>query len=89
MDPTPAGCAHGEFEWQNPTSPDEMFGSRNSFLAGALTTRGKRSVNIVYVDRTGARRPVAGKVGDNVLYLAHRHEIELEGLVRLGFLDPL
>lgn len=36
-------------------------------------------VNIVYVDRNGKRIPVKGKVGDNVMYLAHRYNIELEG----------
>nr|CAG4643577.1 EOG090X0GMO [Ilyocryptus agilis] len=36
-------------------------------------------VNIVYIDREGSRRPVRGKIGDNVMYLAHRHGIELEG----------
>ena len=36
-------------------------------------------VNIVYIDRQGVRIPIAGKVGDNVLYLAHRHHVDLEG----------
>ncbi|XP_008275159.1 ferredoxin-2, mitochondrial [Stegastes partitus] len=36
-------------------------------------------VNVVYVDRSGQRIPVKAKVGDNVLYLAHKHGIELEG----------
>ena len=36
-------------------------------------------VNITYVDRDGERHEVTGKVGDNVLYLAHRYGIELEG----------
>ncbi|KAJ8306493.1 hypothetical protein KUTeg_017038, partial [Tegillarca granosa] len=36
-------------------------------------------VNIVYITRDGERVPVRGKVGDNVLYLAHRYGIELEG----------
>ncbi|XP_059613284.1 adrenodoxin-like protein 1, mitochondrial [Phlebotomus argentipes] len=51
---------HGEFEWQDPKSEDEV-------------------VNITYVDKDGKRSPVRGKVGDNVLYLAHRHGIEMEG----------
>src|SRR6218665_637403 len=37
------------------------------------------SVNIVYIDKAGKRIPIRGKVGDNVLYLAHRYGIELEG----------
>ncbi|XP_047435498.1 ferredoxin-2, mitochondrial [Mugil cephalus] len=36
-------------------------------------------VNVVYIDRSGQRIPVKAKVGDNVLYLAHKHGIELEG----------
>ncbi|TSK62625.1 Ferredoxin-2, mitochondrial [Bagarius yarrelli] len=36
-------------------------------------------VNVVFIDRAGQRIPVKGKVGDNVLYLAHRHGIDLEG----------
>ncbi|XP_066563999.1 ferredoxin-2, mitochondrial isoform X1 [Amia ocellicauda] len=35
-------------------------------------------VNVVYVDRSGKRIPVKARVGDNVLYLAHRHGIDLE-----------
>ena len=36
-------------------------------------------VNIVYVDRQDNEIPIRGKVGDNVMYLAHRHKIEIEG----------
>lgn len=36
-------------------------------------------VNITYIDKDGNRKQVRGKVGDNVLYLAHRYEIEMEG----------
>lgn len=36
-------------------------------------------MNITFIDREGKERPVRGKVGDNVLYLAHRYGIELEG----------
>ena len=36
-------------------------------------------VNVTFVDKTGQRIPVRAKVGDNVLYLAHRYGIELEG----------
>ena len=36
-------------------------------------------VNIVYVDKDGNKKPIRGKIGDNVLYLAHRHGIEMEG----------
>ncbi|XP_034366109.1 ferredoxin-2, mitochondrial-like [Arvicanthis niloticus] len=36
-------------------------------------------VNVVFVDRSGKRIPVRGRVGDNVLYLAQRHRVDLEG----------
>ncbi|XP_065070231.1 ferredoxin-2, mitochondrial-like [Rhopilema esculentum] len=36
-------------------------------------------VNIVFIDRKNQRQPVRGKIGDNVLYLAHRHNVDLEG----------
>ncbi|XP_067828916.1 ferredoxin-2, mitochondrial [Heptranchias perlo] len=36
-------------------------------------------VNVTFIDRAGCRIPVKGKVGDNVLYLAHEHGIDLEG----------
>ncbi|KAM9214321.1 LOW QUALITY PROTEIN: ferredoxin-2, mitochondrial [Leptosomus discolor] len=36
-------------------------------------------VNVVFVDRTGRHVPVQGRVGDNVLHLAQRHGLELEG----------
>ena len=32
------------------------------------------------MDRDGERHEVRGKVGDNVLYLAHRYGIEMEGV---------
>ncbi|XP_017465851.1 PREDICTED: adrenodoxin-like protein, mitochondrial [Rhagoletis zephyria] len=51
---------HGEYEWQDPKSKDEI-------------------VNVTYIDKDGNRTEVKGKVGDNVLYLAHRHGIEMEG----------
>lgn len=38
-------------------------------------------VNIIYIDKTGKHVPIQGKVGDNVLYLAHRYGIELEGII--------
>ncbi|XP_041033209.1 ferredoxin-2, mitochondrial [Carcharodon carcharias] len=36
-------------------------------------------VNVTFIDRSGNRIPVKGKVGDNVLYLAHENGIDLEG----------
>lgn len=57
---TTPGLQHGDYEWQDPKSEDEV-------------------VNVTYIDRHGNKIPVRGKIGDNVLYLAHRYEIELEG----------
>ncbi|KAL0859756.1 hypothetical protein ABMA27_010115 [Loxostege sticticalis] len=57
---TTAGLRHGEYEWQDPKSEDEV-------------------VNITYVDKDGNKTKVRGKVGDNVLYLAHRYGITMEG----------
>ena len=37
------------------------------------------SVKITYIDKNGKPYEVKGKVGDNVLYLAHRYGIEMEG----------
>lgn len=36
-------------------------------------------VNITYVNKDGSEIKVRGKVGDNVMYLAHRYQIPLEG----------
>lgn len=55
-----ASNRHGEYEWQDPKSVDEI-------------------VNITYITKEGTRIPVKGKIGDNVLYLAHRHSIDMEG----------
>ncbi|XP_026483912.2 adrenodoxin-like protein 1, mitochondrial [Vanessa tameamea] len=51
---------HGEYEWQDPKTEDEV-------------------VNIIYVDKDGKKTNVRGKIGDNVLYLAHRYGVEMEG----------
>uniref|UniRef100_A0A7E4VM84 2Fe-2S ferredoxin-type domain-containing protein n=1 Tax=Panagrellus redivivus TaxID=6233 RepID=A0A7E4VM84_PANRE len=36
-------------------------------------------VNITYITRDGSHKKIRGKVGDNVMYLAHRYDIEVEG----------
>jgi len=36
-------------------------------------------VNVTYIDKDGNKTHVRGKVGDNVLYLAHRYGIDMEG----------
>ncbi|KDR12591.1 adrenodoxin-like protein, mitochondrial isoform X1 [Zootermopsis nevadensis] len=57
---TTQNLAHGEYEWKDPETEDEV-------------------VNITYIDKNGNKIPIRGKVGDNVLYLAHRYGIEMEG----------
>ncbi|XP_014219606.1 adrenodoxin-like protein, mitochondrial [Copidosoma floridanum] len=57
---TTSGVFHGDYEWQDPKSEEEV-------------------VNVVYIDKNGKKIPVKGKIGDNVLYLAHRYNIEMEG----------
>mmetsp|Transcript_6955 Transcript_6955/g.15231 ORF Transcript_6955/g.15231 Transcript_6955/m.15231 type:complete len:174 (-) Transcript_6955:404-925(-) len=46
---------HGEFEWQEPRSPEEV-------------------VRVNIVTRDGAQQTINGKIGDNLLYLAHRYQ---------------
>lgn len=36
-------------------------------------------VNVTFIDKMGKKVKVKGKIGDNVLYLAHRYEIDIEG----------
>jgi len=36
-------------------------------------------VNVTFVTKEKKRFPVRGKVGDNLLYLAHRYHVEMEG----------
>ena len=36
-------------------------------------------VNITYIDREGESHHIKAKVGDNVMYLAQKHDIEIEG----------
>lgn len=43
------------------------------------------SVNVQIVDKDGKINNVRGKVGDNLLYLAKRFEVEMEG--KLFFLN--
>lgn len=37
------------------------------------------SVNVEFEKKDGEKMKVRGKIGDNVLYLAHRYDIALEG----------
>ncbi|XP_061535720.1 ferredoxin-2, mitochondrial [Phycodurus eques] len=54
-------------------------GSYHSEEGSAEEENQENVVNVVYVDRSGQRIPVRAKVGDNILYLAHKNGIELEG----------
>ncbi|XP_076749502.1 adrenodoxin-like protein 1, mitochondrial Ferredoxin 1 [Xylocopa sonorina] len=60
----------------------DIHTSKNSFH-GEYEMQDPKSeadiVNITFIDKTGKRIPVKGKIGDNVLYLAHRYGIEMEG----------
>ena len=51
---------HGEYEFQEPKSEDEV-------------------VNVVYINKERKRIAIRGKIGDNLMYLGHRHGIEIEG----------
>ncbi|XP_011636244.1 adrenodoxin-like protein, mitochondrial [Pogonomyrmex barbatus] len=37
------------------------------------------TVNVTFIDKTGKKFRTKGKVGDNVLFLAHKYGIEMEG----------
>ncbi|CAG9822820.1 unnamed protein product [Phaedon cochleariae] len=51
---------HGEYEWQDPKSKEEI-------------------VSVTVINKDGERISLTGKVGDNLLYLAHRYQIPMEG----------
>ncbi|XP_033828341.1 ferredoxin-2, mitochondrial [Periophthalmus magnuspinnatus] len=55
------------------------LGLYRSDEASSSTEQPQEEVNVVYVDRSGQRIPVKAKVGDNVLYLAHKNGVDLEG----------
>jgi ferredoxin-2, mitochondrial len=39
----------------------------------------RRSVTVTFVDKNGVSRPATGKVGQNLVHLAHERDVELEG----------
>lgn len=57
---TSPSIAHGEYEYQDPKSEEEV-------------------VNVEFISKDGSVIPLRGKIGDNVLYLAHRHGVDMEG----------
>ena len=42
----------------------------------------------VYQDRDGIEHKIAGKVGDNLMFLAHRHDIDIEGACEAALVCP-
>ncbi|KAJ8404137.1 hypothetical protein AAFF_G00339100 [Aldrovandia affinis] len=52
---------------------------RHGEVANSDEIEDKDAVNVVYINRAGKRIPIRAKVGDNVLFLARKHGIELEG----------
>nr|CAG4642138.1 EOG090X0GMO [Eurycercus lamellatus] len=71
------------------SSIEKLVSHVRSFSLGSRTNSGEfewqdpksedEIVNINFINREGKKIPVRGKVGDNVMYLAHRYGIELEG----------
>ncbi|XP_062968902.1 ferredoxin-2, mitochondrial isoform X2 [Cynocephalus volans] len=77
----PGGCSGSE-EAAAPATT-RKFRTTGSRPAGEEEAGGPERpedvVNVVFVDRSGQRIPVSGRVGDNVLHLAQRHGVDLEG----------
>ncbi|XP_008576233.1 PREDICTED: adrenodoxin-like protein, mitochondrial [Galeopterus variegatus] len=77
----PGGCSGSE-EAAGPATT-RKFRVTGSRPAGEEEAGGPERpedvVNVVFVDRSGQRIPVSGRVGDNVLHLAQRHGVDLEG----------
>nr|XP_036864231.1 ferredoxin-2, mitochondrial isoform X2 [Manis javanica] len=69
-----------EEEAGGPERPGDVFhqGPGPSSISASAPPSVLR-VNVVFVDRSGQRIPVSGRVGDNVLHLAQRHGVDLEG----------
>ncbi|XP_049854067.1 adrenodoxin-like protein 1, mitochondrial isoform X1 [Schistocerca gregaria] len=89
-----SSVSHGEYEWKDPQSEEEVVAciDQNTVLTKFIKLgkiRNMRSctnhrtdlrrVNVTFIDKDGNEIKVRGKVGDNVLYLAHRYGIEMEG----------
>ncbi|XP_019600442.1 ferredoxin-2, mitochondrial isoform X3 [Rhinolophus sinicus] len=77
----PGGC-WGSWKAAAPATA-RKFRATGSRPAGEKEASGPERpgdvVNVVFVDRSGQRIPVSGRVGDNVLHLAQRHGVDLEG----------
>jgi len=46
-------------------------------------------VNVTYIDRHDISHQIAGKVGDNLMFLAHRHDLDIEGACESALVSPL
>ncbi|XP_063686122.1 adrenodoxin-like protein 1, mitochondrial [Bolinopsis microptera] len=55
----------------------ELHGS--PYQIGLEPESEEETVRINYILRDGTVRTIAGRTGDNVMYLAHKHDIEIEG----------
>ncbi|XP_069819330.1 ferredoxin-2, mitochondrial [Dendropsophus ebraccatus] len=70
------------FRQHSPTnvqSDQNAASSSQSDEDGSAKDPHEETVDVIFVDREGKRIPVKGKVGESVLYLAHRYSIDLEG----------
>ncbi|XP_068520458.1 LOW QUALITY PROTEIN: ferredoxin-2, mitochondrial [Anas acuta] len=56
-----------------------LRGGRALLRGLCCAATGTEWVNVVFVDRSGRRVPARGRVGENVLRLAQRYGLELEG----------
>ncbi|XP_006875145.1 PREDICTED: adrenodoxin-like protein, mitochondrial [Chrysochloris asiatica] len=76
----PGGCSGtGEAATSATTRKFWATGLRPAGEKAGGPERPEDVVNVVFVDRSGQRIPVSGRVGDNVLHLAQRHGVDLEG----------
>ncbi|XP_028404703.1 adrenodoxin-like protein, mitochondrial [Dendronephthya gigantea] len=66
-----------------PTWSWRTFQSGRASYAGEYEWEDPKSpdeiINVKFIDQNGQYISVQGKVGDNVMYLAHRHNVEIEG----------
>jgi ferredoxin len=66
-----------------PTLVTQLSTGKGALLIGEYEMKDPASeeevVNIVFIGKDGKRQAIRGKVGDNVLYLAHRYGVDLEG----------
>ncbi|XP_062454388.1 ferredoxin-2, mitochondrial isoform X2 [Rhea pennata] len=76
---TPRAAPGSRLSWGAGSRARALQGQGNHVLPALTCCFRRGMVNVVFVDRAGRRVPVRGRVGDNVLHLAQRHGLELEG----------